>query len=340
MRKKTKKRILLWVWLLVAVALAGFVLIPPKRPTPVQKWRVPVGITMPGLPPLPSLLPGSGDGLAEALQKPAQEAQAKLNELREEIAEAYEERLAEPPPEPAKPAPPSQEPKASLPPKPTFPDGAVVAIVIDDMGLAPAASQRAARLPAPVTLSYLPYASDLEAQVQAAKAAGHEILLHMPMEPLSSQNPGPNALLAALEPEELIEKINININKFKGYVGVNNHMGSKFTLNREQMGVFSKVIHEKGLFFVDSRTSARSVAEETARAYGVKTASRDVFLDDKVNETAIQNELARLEDMARRNGSAIAIGHPHAATIKALEAWIPDAQKRGLRIVPVGQLVR
>ncbi len=223
-----------------------------------------------------------------------------------------------------------------------LPEKVKVAIVIDDMGLSPAAAARILRLSPPISLSYLPYAPQVGLQAKEAKKAGHEVLLHMPMEPLGGAYPGPEALMVGLDDEELRRRIVANLKAFEDYDGLNNHMGSKFTLDNNKMKLFFKVLDEvKGrtVFFLDSRTSYQTVAQEEALLAGFKSAMRDVFLDDKIEETAVLGELARLEDVARKKGVAIAIGHPHPVTIKALEEWLPAAEARGFEVVPVGQLV-
>lgn len=111
-------------------------------------------------------------------------------------------------------------------------------------------------------------------------------------------------------------------------------------MDRKAMQSFIEVLQEKGVFFVDSRTSGQSVAAAVAQEAGVRTAARDVFLDDSNAPEAIRAELARLESLARRKGAALAIGHPRPATLEALESWLPDAAQRGFAIVPVEQLVR
>ncbi len=306
MKKKTKRKLLIFLWLLVAAAFLVLFLAPAKRPVPKAGWRVPVEMALP-------------------------EIKLTVPELKTlPFSELFPDEKKEEP---------SAQPSA-LPPKEERVKEAFVAIIIDDMGLSSAASARAIRLPASVTLSFLPYASNLQAQVNAAKKAGHEILLHMPMEPLGPENPGPDALTTRLAPEEFEARIDRNLNRFEGFSGVNNHMGSKLTLDRKAMEAFLEALREKDVFFIDSRTSAKSIGSEVAREMGVKTAIRDVFLDDTPSEPAISRELSRLEERAFQRGEALAIGHPHAATLGALEQWIPKAESRGIRIVPVGQLVR
>jgi|GEM_PF-3213488 len=221
--------------------------------------------------------------------------------------------------------------------------GPLIAIIIDDMGLRPQAARQAIALPGFVTLSFLPYAPELETLTQEARRAGHELMLHVPMEPLGPANPGPNALVTQMDEVTFKEKIIKNISSFDGYSGLNNHMGSKLTANHNLMSLFFNVLHEQGrdsLFFIDSRTSAASIAADESRRAGFRTARRDIFIDDQIDRAAMEAELAKLEVVARRQGSALAIGHPHALTLQLLEAWLPQAEKRGFRFVPAGQLAR
>jgi len=213
-----------------------------------------------------------------------------------------------------------------------------IAIIIDDMGMGNS-TRAIAELPAEVTLSFLPYAPQVQEQVLTVLAQGHEVLLHMPMEPMGYENPGPGALLTSLSQEEIVRRLHEALGKFEGYVGVNNHMGSKFTQYREGMELVSEILREKNLFFVDSLTTGKSIAGEIARQVGLRTAIRDVFLDDEITETAIKQQLARLESVARKQGTAIAIGHPHKATLELLVAWLRDFDKKKLRLVPVSELV-
>ncbi len=265
----------------------------------------------------------------------------------------------EAPPEVSKPAetaPPEQE--ASRSPQAETPSGAVpawranaasyadpagrpmVAVVIDDMGVDRAHSDRAAALPAPLTLAFLPYARDLGRQVRAARAAGHEILAHVPAEPGTiAVDPGPHYLAVGRSEVELRRNIAWNLAQLDGFVGVNNHMGSRFTADPTGMTVLMDELATRGLLFLDSRTTAATVGATTASAHGVPYAERDVFLDNDPSVEAILVQLAELEAEARRTGSAIGIGHPHEATIEALALWLPEARKRGIALVPVSAVV-
>jgi polysaccharide deacetylase 2 family uncharacterized protein YibQ len=220
-------------------------------------------------------------------------------------------------------------------------DGPLIAIVIDDMGVDHKHSRSALKLPAAVTMSYLPYAEDVKAQVAKAKAAGHEVILHMPMEPLrSTADPGPDVLKGSLTKDEIRARMEKNLAAFSGYDGVNNHMGSKFTQDRDGLQVVMEELKKKGLFFLDSKTIPASVAEKVAHENGVRATHRDIFLDDEETETFTENALGATEAVARRRGSAIAIGHPKRVTLRDLKAWIPQAEKKGFRFVPLSELLK
>lgn len=215
-----------------------------------------------------------------------------------------------------------------------------IAIIIDDMGLAIKNSHRATDLPAPVTLSYLPYAENIQSQVDTARAKGHEIMLHLPMEAFDrAMYPGPAALTTRLSMDELKQRLVTNLTAFHGYVGINNHMGSRLTSTPEAMQVVMDEIGRRDVYFVDSWTSPRSVAYETAAEEGISRARRDVFLDHDEGEQAVWNALKQAEYMARRYGSSIVIGHPKNDTINVLQAWLPGAAERGVQIVPASTLV-
>lgn len=216
-----------------------------------------------------------------------------------------------------------------------------IAIVIDDLGLDRARSARAIALPAPLTLAFLPYATELESQTEAARKAGHELLVHVPMEPIDKSNDaGPSPLDIGLSSEAVLQRLRWDLSRFDGYVGIDNHMGSRFTGDAEALQPVMQELHDRGLLFIDSRTVAHSAGPAVAARYGVPHAGRDVFLDDEMTSPAIQAQLAELERVARRNGSAIAIGHPHDATLEALKTWLRDAPSRGFALVPVSAIVK
>ena len=216
----------------------------------------------------------------------------------------------------------------------------LIAIVIDDVGLDRPRSKRAWELSGPITLSFLPYAKDLHEQAKAARAHGNELMLHMPMEPMGRADPGPNALLTSLSESELRQRVTTDLDSFDGYVGVNNHMGSRFTASRPGMEVVLRLLRARGLLFLDSRTTAQSVGESLAQELGVATISRNVFLDDDESLGAVKHQLAITEEVARRQGFVVAIGHPHENTLQALSEWLPALAAKGFALAPLTAALR
>ncbi|MBF0354189.1 MAG: divergent polysaccharide deacetylase family protein [Alphaproteobacteria bacterium] len=224
-----------------------------------------------------------------------------------------------------------------------IPGRPVVAVVIDDLGLDRRRPGRILDLPGPITLSFLSYAQELAQQTSAGLAKGHELLVHVPMEPVAaSYDPGPESdlLKVGLAPEEIRRRLERDLGQFTGYVGFNNHMGSRFTADRAGMRVVLEEVKARGLLFLDSRTSAQSVGAEVARDLGIPFAERNVFLDNDPSRPAVEAQLAKLEDYARQYGHAIAIGHPHDGTIEALGAWLSTLEAKGIALVPVSAIVK
>lgn len=214
-----------------------------------------------------------------------------------------------------------------------------VAIIIDDMGLT-LRSRQVEVMPAPLTLSYLPYAENLRERTKIARQNGHEIMVHVPMEAMGGNDGGPQVLEVSDSQEEIARTVDWALSQFDGFAGMNNHMGSKFTQDRAAMDVFMQQIDGRGLYFVDSKTISTSIAEDVAAAHGIDHAQRDVFLDHEISRAFVDEALAQLEAIAKRRGAAIAIGHPHKETIEALRAWLPTLEARGLELVPVSALVK
>ncbi len=272
--------------------------------------------------------------------------QAALDRLIAKVAEPVQEKVARPVPVII---PPAADPIPVK--KPAWIRNAIayqaeagkpmIALVIDDVGIDRRRSDAVVALPAPLTLSYLTYAHDLDSQTAAARARGHELMVHVPMQPKSADaDPGPKALRVRDTPVQLAQKLEWGLSRFSGYVGVNNHMGSRFTTDLTGMQAVMAALGSRGLFFLDSVTAPDSAGLRAARAAGVPVLTRDVFLDNEDTPEEVRYRLEQAEKIARRTGSAIAIGHPHDATITVLRDWIPDALNRGIAIVPVSALVR
>lgn len=216
----------------------------------------------------------------------------------------------------------------------------LIAIVIDDMGVDRARSERAAALHGPLTLAFLPYARGVASQIAAARARGHEILVHVPMEPLGLDDPGPDALRIGLDDAEIRRRVAEALDHAGPVVGINNHMGSRFTRDRAAMRAVLTELRARELLFLDSRTAPDSVGMALAREMDVPFAARDVFLDNDSAPGPVRSKLEELEAVASRRGYAVAIGHPHDGTIMALDAWLGDLSARGFALVPVSAIVR
>jgi polysaccharide deacetylase 2 family uncharacterized protein YibQ len=220
-------------------------------------------------------------------------------------------------------------------------DRPMIAIVIDDLGLDRRSSDRVVQLPGPLTLAFMTYAGEVTAQAEAARAAGHELLVHVPMAPENEHlTTGPNVLSPDLPADELARRIGWALSRFDGYVGINNHMGSRFTADPRSMSVLFEELHRRGLLFLDSRTTAATVADAMAMHHDVPFVSRNIFLDNEFSAGAVEIQLRKLEAEARRTGAAVAIGHPHAGTIDALGRWLPTLAARGFALVPVSAIAR
>jgi polysaccharide deacetylase 2 family uncharacterized protein YibQ len=217
----------------------------------------------------------------------------------------------------------------------------LIVVVIDDMGVDRPRSRRVTELPQPLTLSYLPYARDLAEQATAARSRGHELMLHLPMEPLSgSVDPGPNALLTSLSLDMIRRRTVAALDSFSGYVAVNNHMGSRFTTWRPGVEASLREMKGRGLAYLDARTHADTVGGLVAEELGMPNVDRHVFLDDVMTGDAVRRQLAETEALARRQGFVIAIGHPHDVTIQALAEWLPGLSGKGFVLGPISAAIR
>ena len=233
-------------------------------------------------------------------------------------------------------------PKKKIPTKKKFAKGerGKIAIVIDDVGMNIKQSRAAIKLPAEVTLAFLPYAKSVRSLAKEAQQRKHEIILHAPMEAMNSDmNLGSMALRSGMDFAAFDAEFNKIANSFTGYVGVNNHMGSRLTQDPEAMRYLMDQLKQRGLYFLDSKTINTSIAAQTAHSYGIPYAVRDVFLDHEETPAFVSKALKNVERVARNHGQAIAIGHPKAVTMKALRKWIPTLEAKGYELVPLSELI-
>ncbi|MBT5185326.1 MAG: divergent polysaccharide deacetylase family protein [Kordiimonadaceae bacterium] len=219
-------------------------------------------------------------------------------------------------------------------------NNAKVILVIDDLGIVKDVSKQMIDMDVPLTLSFLPYASNISRQVNDAYDRGHDILVHIPMEPKGRADPGPHALLSSTSPSVQMDSINYNLSQFSNFIGINNHMGSAFTEDDEAVNRLLNVIKDKGLMVLDSRTTSKSVLEDLAYQKNIPVINRDVFLDNEQDEVYIMGQLRVLERLAKLNGTALAIGHPYPETVAALKRWIPTLAEKGITIVPISQTIK
>jgi hypothetical protein len=211
--------------------------------------------------------------------------------------------------------------------------------MIDDMGLNRVQSDRAVRLPAPLTLSWMPYAVNVTEQAAVGAAHGHETMLHMNMEALGRTDPGPDSLRTWLPAETNRTYLRQALDRLPLAVGLNQHEGSVASLSVPLMDIVMGELKARGLLFVDSLTIPHSVALGRAEANGVAGVARDVFIDNSPDPAAIRGQLAVMEAIARHAGHVIAIGHPRQTTMDVLGAYLPTVTTRGFVLWPVSATV-
>lgn len=228
--------------------------------------------------------------------------------------------------------------KSVIPPEHKLPK---VAIIIDDLGYDRKIAEKFLELDVAFTFSILPFSPFQNKIARRARAKGLEVMLHMPMEPMEypSVNPGPGTLLAAMSPDELISQLEKNLATLPDIKGVNNHMGSKLTAESNQLYQIFSILKKRGLFFVDSRTTAKTLCKPSARMFKVPFAQRDVFIDHHQQPEFIRKQIKELIEIARRQGEAVGIAHPHSTTYTVLKEMLPEL-KQNVQVVPASQIVR
>lgn len=216
-----------------------------------------------------------------------------------------------------------------------------LAIIIDDMGSSMGEFRRLSSLKTPITFAVIPGLPHDTEVAEAAYAEGLEVIIHMPMEPQGypQKRLEKNGLLTSYNDLEIESRVAGYMREVPHADGANNHMGSRFTEVREKMLPALKVLNGGGLFFVDSKTSPKSTGYAVARELGMRSAVRNVFLDNVQDVGAIRKQLNQAAALAKRKGRAIAIGHPHSATMQALALAIPVLKAEGITFVYARDLV-
>ena len=233
-------------------------------------------------------------------------------------------------PSPVLPLPPSRE---HLPAKKT------ITIIIDDIGYSLSSLEELLKIDAPLAFAVLPHSPHAGAAAAMILRKGHEVLLHLPMEPHDAKkSPGPGALFHDMTESEIRERLAEDLAAVPQAVGVNNHMGSAFMEDEEKLYLVLKELQQRGLFFIDSRTTAASRGKTVAARTGIPFAARSLFLDNDSDQEVIFHNLLNYVAKSDRL-SMVIIGHPYPGTVRALQKAVPLLQAQGLIIVPPSYIV-
>ncbi|MGO8818425.1 MAG: divergent polysaccharide deacetylase family protein [Terriglobia bacterium] len=216
------------------------------------------------------------------------------------------------------------------------------AIVIDDMGHDLEAAHKLLALDYPLTFSVLPHLRFTQTTAEEVHRDGHEVMLHLPMEPDpgSHASPGEGAILVGMNPAEVERLVQNDLDSVPYVAGVNNHMGSRATQDPALMADLMRVLREHKLYFIDSRTTAATAALDAARRQGLPAFYRSVFLDDTESVPYTLGQLQKFRHTVEQEGVALAIGHPHATTIAALAQFLPELDREDIELVAPSQIVR
>ena len=212
------------------------------------------------------------------------------------------------------------------------------AIIIDDLGYR-ASELAAIRQPGQFSYAILPFTPYARTLAEAAHRQRKEVLVHLPMEPLGNKNPGPGAILADLSASEIRRRVRLALRQVPYAVGVNNHMGSKISQLPASLAPILDTLQQRGLFVIDSLTTANSQILPMARARGIPALERQIFLDNDPTPAYIRQQLARLVQHARLHGHAVGIAHPYPQTLAMLTYMEDTLRRQGIMLVPVSRLV-
>ena len=215
-----------------------------------------------------------------------------------------------------------------------------IALIIDDIGYSIPRARQFLRLNIPITFSVLPRVPHSRELAREIADQGHDVMLHQPMQPYDATlDPGPGALYEGDDPSRISGIIEANISEVPLAIGVNNHMGSRFTECEREIHEALRVIKKNDLFFVDSRTSLHSKAFRTARNLHLTADRRNIFLDTVRCESTILYRLNQLKQCAHRYGHAIGIGHPFPETARAIEYFLRDPEVSNISFVHISQVM-
>ncbi len=220
------------------------------------------------------------------------------------------------------------------------PQQPVISIIIDDLGDRLPEGRRVVALPGPVACAFLPFTPYADRLARAAHAAGKEVMLHLPMQAIDRDH-GPGGVDMYMHREAFAAAVAASLDSVPHVVGVNNHMGSLLTRHPGHMTWLMEELKARDpqLFFVDSRTTAQTVAEQMAREAGVPTLRRHVFLDHDPSPAAVEAAFERLLALARRQGAAVGIGHPYRSTLEVLERRLPNLEAERVELISIREMI-
>lgn len=215
-----------------------------------------------------------------------------------------------------------------------------IILILDDMGNSAELGERALALPGPLHLAFLPHRPNTVALAERSHALGNEVIVHAPMESARGHNPGSAKLHQHMNQAQLHYTLGVAINAVPHARGVNNHMGSLLTTLPQPMDWVMQVLKQHQLYFIDSRTSRDTVAEQRAAAVQIPHLHRDVFLDNDRRPAAIRRQFEQLLQTAQRNGLAVGIGHPYPETLDFLQQALPALPLRGYQLVRASEVLQ
>lgn len=227
-----------------------------------------------------------------------------------------------------------------LPLRASATDLPAIAIVIDDLGDNLERGRRAIAIDGPLAYAFLPHSPHSKELAEMAHRRKKEVMLHLPMQPTTPHRLAPGTLRLEMTQNQLLQTLRSDLESVPHVIGVNNHMGSLLTRHPGHMAWLMKEIRRRNLFFIDSRTTASSVAALIAVEHQVPVLQRDIFLDHDRDYALVERQMRRLINTALATGLAVGIGHPYTETLDVLERWLPRLDKFGVKLIPVSVLVK